>query len=551
MAIKVSGTTVIDNDRNISNVGIITATSFSGDGSNLTNVPKQGGTFSGIASGTLPNGSVVVLNADGTVSTASTFSGKTFATSDSKIMDSYLRTLYTDIAYDSTNGKVICVYEGSRWNPSENKRAYAVVGEVFEDSISFGTPIQYSDVRPGWTQVIYDSSTDRVVLFHANSGGGHGFSANSGAYVVGTISGNTIILGSTYVQNPNTDLAVPGYGVRTILGNGAPGTFIAQIPRTSAFSNSMGVVGTITGGTTNTISFGTTALLSFCQLNVSNGVKNDIVHFNDGTDKTVFAFSDNTNSSRGTAVIASQSGTSLTYGTPVVFRIGSTIRIACTYDTNENRVVITTGASGNGGIGNAYVGQVSGNSITFGSPVVIDTTTSGLFMGGHAIAFDSSNNKVIIGYTIGGNWPYPGYLYVGTVDGSTNSITITSPQTYKNFPLEEDVTQTQMVYDSINDKIIIIHENAVRSRTEGFLLKADLDNSNLTDGNFIGFSDGSYTNGQTASIKIISNIDDSQSGLTTGSKYYVRRDGTLSTVSDLPIVLAGTALSSDKIIVKQ
>ena len=36
MAIKVSGTTVIDDSRNINNVGVITATSFVGNGSGLT-----------------------------------------------------------------------------------------------------------------------------------------------------------------------------------------------------------------------------------------------------------------------------------------------------------------------------------------------------------------------------------------------------------------------------------------------------------------------------------------------------------------------------------
>lgn len=38
MAIQIGGTTVINNSRNITNVGIITATSFVGNGSQLTNV---------------------------------------------------------------------------------------------------------------------------------------------------------------------------------------------------------------------------------------------------------------------------------------------------------------------------------------------------------------------------------------------------------------------------------------------------------------------------------------------------------------------------------
>lgn len=44
MAIKVNGTTVIDDSRNVSNVGTVSATSFSGSGANLTNLP-QGAPF--------------------------------------------------------------------------------------------------------------------------------------------------------------------------------------------------------------------------------------------------------------------------------------------------------------------------------------------------------------------------------------------------------------------------------------------------------------------------------------------------------------------------
>ena len=38
MAIKISGSAIIDDDRNIVNAGIVTASSFSGDGSQLTGV---------------------------------------------------------------------------------------------------------------------------------------------------------------------------------------------------------------------------------------------------------------------------------------------------------------------------------------------------------------------------------------------------------------------------------------------------------------------------------------------------------------------------------
>ena len=74
--------------------------------------------------------------------------------------------------------------------------------------------------------------------------------------------------------------------------------------------------------------------------------------------------------------------------------------------------------------------------------------------------------------------------------------------------------------------------------------------TNLTAENFVGISDGAYTNGQTATIQLAGSVDDAQSGLTPGSKYYVQNNGTLSTTADSPSVFAGTAVATTKLIVK-
>ena len=60
MAIKVNGTTVIDDSRNISNVGTVTATSFSGNGSALTSIDSGGTTLLGTMS--TASGSSVTLS---------------------------------------------------------------------------------------------------------------------------------------------------------------------------------------------------------------------------------------------------------------------------------------------------------------------------------------------------------------------------------------------------------------------------------------------------------------------------------------------------------
>ena len=73
--------------------------------------------------------------------------------------------------------------------------------------------------------------------------------------------------------------------------------------------------------------------------------------------------------------------------------------------------------------------------------------------------------------------------------------------------------------------------------------------TNMTDSNFIGFSSATYSNGNTATINIVGNTT-TKSGLAAGSKYYVQANGSLKTTAITPSVVAGTALSSTKLLIK-
>ena len=84
MAIKVSGTTVIDDNRNITDVENFgdSNTVYFGNGSNLSGAESGISTF--VASGAISNGDTVIVNADGTVS-AVTISGTTNLTTENYI----------------------------------------------------------------------------------------------------------------------------------------------------------------------------------------------------------------------------------------------------------------------------------------------------------------------------------------------------------------------------------------------------------------------------------------------------------------------------------
>ena len=83
-------------------------------------------------------------------------------------------------------------------------------------------------------------------------------------------------------------------------------------------------------------------------------------------------------------------------------------------------------------------------------------------------------------------------------------------------------------------------------------VKTTTSQSNLTNGqHYVGYADQAYTNGQTATIKTVGNVAETLSGLTAGTKYYVQGDGTLATSAGSPSCLAGLALSSSKLLIRE
>ena len=85
---------------------------------------------------------------------------------------------------------------------------------------------------------------------------------------------------------------------------------------------------------------------------------------------------------------------------------------------------------------------------------------------------------------------------------------------------------------------------------KGVVIESLSSGSTLTSENYIGISNAAYSNAATATIQIVSSIDDAQSGLTPGQKYYIQKDGSLALTASTPEVIAGTAISSTKLIVK-
>jgi len=73
--------------------------------------------------------------------------------------------------------------------------------------------------------------------------------------------------------------------------------------------------------------------------------------------------------------------------------------------------------------------------------------------------------------------------------------------------------------------------------------------SNLLAESFLGFSDGLYTDGQSATINV-SGVEYNHTSLTVGTDYYIQLDGSLGATAAVPSVLGGKAMSATGLLIK-
>jgi len=516
MAIKISGTTVIDDSRNVTDVENVgdANTVYYGSGANLTGV--QAGSTTLTASGAISNGDAVLINSNGTVSVVAATAANP-PTKGTEVVFNENGDRYYAGVFDPTTGKVVIAYQSS----SSGK---AQVGTVSGTSISFGSAVTFDSTDSESYSIAYDSTNEKVVIAYKRNNGN-----KPGYAIVGTVSGTSISFGSaTEYRDDDTrevSIAYDSTNEKVVIAyqlanqSGSPYTYYGEVK-----------VGTVSG---TSLSFGSQVVF-----NNTGSTSDPSVVFDPNTDKIVLAYRDGGNSSYGTVKIGTVSGNSISFGSAVVFESASAVGINAVYDTSNKKVVIAYRDNGNSSQGTAIVGTVSGNSISFGSAVIFDSSSVTV----HSAVFDSLTSKVAINYKDGGNNEY-GTIIAGTVSGT--SISFGTPLVYKTYTIEDSTA----VYDSTNDKVVVVYKDGSNSNY-GTAVVVTTGTTNLTAENFIGFAGEAISNGATGSITIAGGTNSSQSGLSTAKKYYVQADGTLDTAADNPSVVAGTSISSTGIVVR-
>jgi len=335
----------------------------------------------------------------------------------------------------------------------------AAVSEGISVTQEIGSSVTFESATISYTSVVYDSSNQKIVIAYRDQG-----NSNYGTAIVGTVSGSSISFGTPTVF----ESAVVAYISGAYDSNNNKVVFSFK----GASDYGRSVVGTVSG---TSISFGSAANFE------SSGIESTGTAYDANAQRIVVAYRDDSNSNRGTAAVGTVSGTSISFGTPVVFKsavLQSPIKI--TYDSTKNRVVIIYKNAGTAtDDGEVIVGQVSGTSLTFGSSVTFE---SGLLSMGD-VTYDSNAQRILISY-VDENTSNNGFCCVVSIGGTGDLVpTVNARQSFN----AATTYYISSVYDPINQKVVITFKDSGDSG-KGKAIVATVGSTSATFGSEVEFA---------------------------------------------------------------
>jgi len=408
---------------------------------------------------------------------------------------------------------------------------------------------------------------------------------------VGTIAGNII----TFASSVEISGVKSDEHPRIAFDPNGAGDFVLIYTRDSGYGSpdrGTAIAGTVSG---TTITVGSE--YTFC----ASDTVMPIIGFDPSTPgKFVVCYKDDTNSDYGTARVGTVSGTSISFGSAVIYNYGHTLPMTnITFSPNNDGTFLTHWVD----YGNSYrptviAGVVSGTSISFGSEVAFDSTHNGANIYSQLFFDPTDSSKFIICYSDGDSENSAGrggQVVIGTLSGTTinivsapvpwadgwfdyvsasfspdiegkfiityrdktnndygtmvvgtlsgTAITFTAPVVFRS----ANTPYTAVTFDPNGGGKYVagyMGDNGEGTVFLGQIPYLQTSNTNLTADNFIGVSTSAYVDGETATITLDGGISTNQVGLTPGEIYHVLDDGSLSTTSTATSSEVGKALSS-------
>jgi sugar lactone lactonase YvrE len=455
--------------------------------SDLMPAGASGKTIEAVATATIASKGPVILNSAGTVTEVSGASDALGSATDFSAVSVYPNPIAA--SYDTNAAKVVVFYGGT------SSYLTAAVGTVSGTSVSFGTPVVANSTASTWIWSSYDSTAQKIVVCWSESG--------VGKAMVGTVTGTGIGFGA------ETTFEASGvYHTNCVYDANADKTVIA-FRDTDDSNNGKAIVGTVTG---TGIGFGTAETFDTVYVQFPNQV------YDANAQKISIVYQDATLGD-GWSIVGTVSGTSISFGTPFRFTTDDLENHVGTYDSVAQKVVYSFRDLGNSSAGTTIVGTISGTDISFGSEVVF--TSNGVTK--VSTAFQVSGGLVAVVYEDTSD-SSKGKIIGGTVTGT--SINFGSITTYNTGGIYGGNVIT---YDSGQTKNVIFWGSvATPTAYQGYGIVNLIGYTNLTTTNFVGIADAGISTSATGTVVVQGGTVTGMSSLTTGGKYYVQDDGTLT-----------------------
>ena len=493
-----------------------------------------GNVVEAVASGTIANGDTVILNSDGTVSAITGAAGGEF--SEVTMSNNASTIMKTKGTFHSVENKVVVVCQSAN---SGNYDGVIMAATISGDTLTFGSPHVFNSNYTNECDVAYDVSANHLVVIYEDT------TSQYGTVKAFSLSGTTFTETQSALRINSTNSA-RSVRIQYDPDNDCTVQFCGNISSSNygqaraIFCTSNGLLG-VQGVTT---------------FSGSHGVEKIKTIYNTTNNHHLIVYENLNNSNFSHYAVVEVSGTQAltrTSGTQLFASGWEQSDIA--YDPNQNIVAFSGQYAGNGSYQGYIVlltpsgtytytntGAPSGTANRFTTNPPSETASWTRMMYNpdtqkFNVFWYGNNGTTIIN-------PIRGAQF--TVDTSTNAITF---ETAITLSTTSGVHYINPVYDTNSDRMFIAYQD----QTDGNRGHAGIykfPSTTLTTSNFLGFSDGAYTNGQTATIQTTGNTDDAQTGLTINTVYYVQSDGSLGTSpSGLANVKAGKAISATKILI--
>mgnify|MGYP003663479720 CR=1 FL=1 len=271
------------------------------------------------------------------------------------------------ISYDTNAQKIVIGYKD---NVSSPYGGQAVVGTVSGTSISFGSPVQFAALDMTSLTMTYDANAQKTVFAYLGQ-------SNYTQAIVGTVSGTSISFGTAYTvlseYSGDKGITYDSTAQKVVLATA------------TASTTGKAAVGTVSG---TSISFGTAATF------VSTQISEVSVSYNVAANKTLICYRADGLSNQGKTFIATVSGTSISFGAISEFDVGGVSAVSATYDVAAQTNVISFQDSGNSNYSTSVAATITGTTATYGSPLV--------FYAGaiqySASTYSTTSNRIVVVY---------------------------------------------------------------------------------------------------------------------------------------------------------